>query len=274
MENEAKSFIHAFKQFVVFNKFSTMKLIKLNLFMNLILSLLIGNDADEILTTVMNRLDGIDRTMKIQLIQDQKGKPTKEQIFNSWTHYSESSEIRKMVKIQIEKPRDLKGTCFWIHENNNGKSQKWMTMPVSGKLKDITDKPEQKGEFDFSELEITQKDIEDHSNELVGEEEVNNRTTIIIESTEFKESGKIKIVKKIWVDKANYFIHKVVYRNTKDRIVKNIELSNLMEIDDISLFTRVKIQNFRKKQNIEITFSDISFKPITNLELFNPKPLK
>ena len=243
---------------------------KITLFIFLMIVPVIGNEADEILTKVMNRLQGVDRSLVVKLFQEQKGKPTKEKVFHSWTHWNQDGEIRKMVKIQIEKPKDLSGTCYWMHEDLSENEKKWMTMPITGKLKDITNTPIKKGEFNFSELEISKDDIENHSNRILGEELVNNRETVIVESIEYKSSGQIKLVKNIWIDKKDNFIHKAIFKNQKDRVIKQISLRNLEVINDIPVMTNIKIQNFRKKMNIQITFSDISFESIQDIEIFNP----
>ena len=232
---------------------------------------LFSYEADELLTLAMNRLKGIDQKMVVTLTQEQKGKPPKEQRFHSWTHWKSNEKVNKMVKILIEKPRELKGISYWIHKDTLDVVKKWMTMPITGKLKDITGRPNKKDEFDFSELEISSDDIDLHSNKKLGKEFINNREAIIIESTAYSSSGEIDLVKKIWIDKREYFIHKAVFLNRKGRVIKQILLSNPLVINNITFLSQIEINNFRKKININIILSDISFASIENINIFTPK---
>jgi len=244
---------------------------KITIFILLMIFPLFSNEADELLTLAMNRLKGIDQKMVVTLTQEQRGKPPKEQKFHSWTHWKSNNKVNKMVKILIEKPKELEGVSYWIQKDTLGVVKKWMTMPITGKLKDITGQPKKKDEFDFSELEITRDDIDHNSNKILGKESVNNRETMIIESTAFLSSGEIDIVKKIWIDKKDYFIHKAVFQNRKGRVIKQILLSNPVVINNITLLSQIEINNFRKKININISLSDISFANIENINIFIPR---
>ncbi len=244
---------------------------KLAIFILLMIFPLFSNEADELLTLAMNRLKGIDQKMVVTLTQEQKGKPPKEQKFHSWTHWNSNEKVYKMVKILIEKPKELEGISYWIHKDTLDVVKKWMTMPITGKLKDISGESNKKDEFDFSELEISRDDIDQNSNKISGKESVNNRETMIIESTAFLSSGEIDIVKKIWIDKKDYFIHKAVFQNRKGRVIKQILLSNPVVINNITLLSQIKINNFRKKININISLSDISFANIENINIFIPR---
>ena len=58
--------------------------------------------------------------------------------------------------------------------------------------------------------------IENHINSIIGYEIIKNRESIIIENKKVNKKGKVKLIKKIWIDKKDSFIHKVVYLNGKN----------------------------------------------------------
>ena len=158
-----------------------MQLYRMLLINFIFISTIYSNDADNILLNVMNRLKGVDKTLFVELTQEQKGKPLKKQSFISWTHWDEIDK-KKFVKILIKEPSDLAGVMYWSHLDSMKFEKKWMTMPITGKLKDITDIPPNKDDFDFTELEVSQDDIVNHTNSIISEEILNNREIIIIES--------------------------------------------------------------------------------------------
>ena len=58
---------------------------------------------------------------------------------------------------------------------------------------------------------------------------------------------------------------------SKGRVIKQILLRNPIVINNINLLSQIEINNFRKKININISLSDISFANIENINIFTPR---
>ena len=65
-------------------------------------------------------------------------------------------------------------------------------MPVTGKLKDVSDKKPNKNEFDFSELEVTSQFINEHENNILKNDLYMNRNVVVVESKKVKVKKHLK----------------------------------------------------------------------------------
>ena len=224
--------------------------------------------ADEILTLVMNQTYGLNHTFRLSIIKKQNSKPDKKQVINiSFLWPKEGPYLRKSFVETLE-PKNLKGVRFWEHTYKVSKlSKRWITLPVTGKLKDVTDKKPNKNEFNFSELELTQEIINNHTNTILENTKIDGRPIIVIESI---EKNNKKNSKKIWIDQEEYFIHKVEYFTKRGRKNKIIEMHDLIKIDNLTFPRTIKIQDLRKKISYSISISNIDLYPNYNLDDFNP----
>ena len=229
-----------------------------------------GSEADEILYKTLERFKGIDRHFTIEIIEQKNGKK-KYKKFLSWTHW-DMDNIKKERVLMI-KPDRLKNVNFWSY-SINGDIKKWMTMPKIGKLKEVRGNFSKKDEFDFSELELKKENIENHLNSIIGSDIVNYRDTYIIENKKLNKKGEVRLIKKIWIDKKDYIIHKAVYINRKGKVIKEIYLSDLLMVNNYPILSTIQVVDFKKNKEVSILFSDISFDKIVDVDMFIPRSLK
>tara|TARA_Y100001968_G_scaffold196117_2_gene179945 strand:- start:1995 stop:2738 length:744 start_codon:yes stop_codon:yes gene_type:complete len=229
-----------------------------------------GLEADEILYKTLERFKGIDRHFTIEIIEQKNGKK-KYKKFLSWTHW-DMDNIKKERVLMI-KPDRLKNVNFWSY-SINGDIKKWMTMPKIGKLKEVRGNFSKKDEFDFSELELKKENIENHLNSIIGSDIVNYRDTYIIENKKLNKKGEVRLIKKIWIDKKDYIIHKAVYINRKGKVIKEIYLSDLLMVNNYPILSTIQVVDFKKNKEVSILFSDISFDKIVDVDMFIPRSLK
>ena len=229
-----------------------------------------GLEADEILYKTLERFKGIDRHFTIEIIEQKNGKK-KYKKFLSWTHW-DMDNIKKERVLMI-KPDRLKNVNFWSY-SINGDIKKWMTMPKIGKLKEVRGNFSKKDEFDFSELELKKENIENHLNSIIGSDIVNYRDTYIIENKKLNKKGEVRLIKKIWIDKKDYIIHKAVYINRKGKVIKEIYLSDLLMVNNYPILSTIQVVDLKKNKEVSILFSDISFDKIVDVDMFIPRSLK
>ena len=110
--------------------------------------------------------------------------------------------------------------------------------------------------------------------ENYGVDKINDREVYIIENIKQNKKGEVKLKKHIWIDKKDFFIHKAIYINRKDKLIKEINLSDLLFINGKPILSKINVQDFKKNKNISIVFKDISFNKITDFDMFVPKSIK
>ena len=230
------------------------------------------HNPKSVLTEVMNRMAGIDQTFKIDMVQQQKGKPDVKRQFISQTHWPEEGDVEKQIRMDYLFPKEMKGVIFWEHRFLDRSYKRWRTMPVTGKLQDLSDISENKMKgngFQFSDLEVTPELIETHQHQIVGNELILGKNTLIIEIQK-KEKSKRDGKMRLWIDPENNIILKVIFYNHRDRELTVIQCTELGTVDDLLFYKMIKVENKKKKLNIEIKLSELSIARITDSQQFIP----
>lgn len=230
----------------------------------------ISPNADDILIKVINRLKGIDRSMQIRSEFYKKDKLTEYQVLKLFVHWPINGEVEKMTHIEYEEPKKRKGVRFWEHSHKSAeKPFRWITLPVTGKLTDITGKKNRKKGFDISELQLKKSDIENHSNKVIGTKMIEGREAYIIECIEKKEQKK-RDTKILTIDKEYFFIWEVITKNKKGKLVKSVSCGDLKFFNDIPVLTEIDVRLKKGKKNIKVKLDQINFEPEFDSQLFQP----
>lgn len=225
------------------------------------------NSTDAILINVINRLEGINQSMVISSEIFKNEKMIEQEVISLYIHWPLDGEIKKMVYIEYKKPEKKKEVKFWEHFFKiNQQSKRWMTLPVTGKLRDISEKKYKKNRFNLSDLQLKKSDIENHHSKIIGMDKLNGRDIYIIESIEKKN----KLRKIIKVDKESYFIWGIETINKNGKTVKLISCEGLKFINEIPILTSIKVLTKKGNKNINIKLEEIKFDPDFNLKIFNP----
>mgnify|MGYP001292812907 CR=1 FL=1 len=220
-------------------------------------------NADEILTQISNHFNGLDRSMVIESNIIKKGKLKKSQKVKVQIFWPKNSEKERLTLIEFFKPKRKLGVKFWEHTfKSNLNPLKWMTLPVTGKLKDISNKKPKKNDFDFSDLQLTGETISAHQNSII-----ESSNELIIESISKSNQQK----KLLYIDKEFNFIHKVETFNKKNKMMKSVECIEFKIVNNYKIASKVIIEDFKKKHTVDVHITDFSFTEFSDLTIFEPK---
>lgn len=226
-------------------------------------SFLQGNiTADEILTGISNHLNGRNRSMVIDSKIVKKGKIKKTQKIKVNLYWPENEDIKKITFIDFLKPKQKLGVKYWEYHRTDKVNKRWITMPVTGKLKDISNKKIRKNDFDFSELQLTIKSISNHRNTIIDETEL-----LIIESISNINQQK----KLLYIDREFNFIQKVETFNKKNKITKTIECIEFQIIDNFKIASKVVMEDYKRKHTVNINIHNFKFHNFLDINIFQPK---
>ncbi len=215
-------------------------------------------------------MDGIDHRFKINSKSSKKEKKGKH--FQASIHWPSEGDILRQTRITSTFPKRKKPSSFWEHRYKDGtKTKKWMSLPVTGKLKDVSDKKTSKKDFSFSELGITDEDIKSNDHTILHSENIDTLLAYVIESTKKGKKGKIKESKKLWIDANTYMILKVEFYTGSGRLYRNITCSNLQYVEDILFPMSIDVQDLKSKTDIQITIKDIELNPQFDMDIFIPR---
>ena len=227
--------------------------------------------ADDILIKVMDRMKGVDYSFEVSIKKQKKGKLDKNQIYKFSLLYPVQSRFSNISYIQTLAPKNLQDVKFWEYKFKDGSQPKrWMTMPVTGKLKDMTDKKPNKSEFNFSDLEISLQIINDSNNKIIDNVQFNKRDVFVVESIDKRS----KEVKKIWIDKNEFFVLKSEFYTKSGRKSKVIKVGDLSKINNIIFPKSIEIKDLRRKTKYNLEIYNFELKPDYNLNEFYPIGIK
>lgn len=224
--------------------------------------------ANDVLEKVMNRTKGINHSFQLSIHKQQKGKPDKHKTLQINLYWPLEGEFSRMSYVETLAPNNLKDIKFWEHRyKNDSSSKRWMTMPITGKLKDVTNKKPNKNEFNLSELEITSEVINSHNNKIVEQSSLNDRDVIILELV---QRSKKKVRKKLWIDQDEFFILKAEFYTKSGRKSKIIDFGDLSVKDEITFPQSIHVKDLKKKIIYEVKIENINLFPRFNMNDFNP----
>ena len=225
--------------------------------------------AEDILLQTFHRMDGIDHRFKVD--SKASGKKKKEKHFQASIHWPSEGNILRQTRITSTFPKGNKPSSFWEHRyKDETKTKKWMSLPVTGKLKDVSDKKTSKKDFSFSELGITDEDIKSHDHTLLHSENIDTLSAYVIESIELSNKGKVKESKKLWIDTDSYMILKVEFYTGSGRLYRSVECSDFHYINKILFPMSISMRDLKSKKDIQITVKDIELNPEFNMDIFIP----
>ena len=217
-----------------------------------------------LLKSSATRLDGMDHEMNVDILTTNSKDKKENRKFDLSIHWDMNNDRYKMIFI---KENNGKKNCLkaWAHHYTNNKVNKWVLLPKSGKIKNVTGKKTSE-KLDLSEVSVS-LDLLNKESTIKGEQTINDILCHLVEVSDDDEMVKI------WIDPVDFIIHKKEYYNKKSKLFKTVNFSTLIEEDRIKYYKEASIYDLKKKNKIDITVQKISKKIFEDIEIFTP-PLK
>ncbi len=233
-----------------------------------------GSDVNaiQILQNVINNSQFVNQSYTVDLNQTQKNKLDKSRKFDIFTQWLDTGIVQKKIRVITKEPKNMKGVSYWVHQTETGGKKRWMTLPLTGKLVDITDKPINRNEFDMSELELSIETIFTNNNEIIGDETIFGRNCVIIKSSPNKYSVHNPI-KKLWIDEEFNIIRKAEFISKSGRTIKGMIIPKIIQINDYQFPKLIEIFDKKKKVQINLTISNFKLEAQNN-SIFEPTNIK
>ncbi|MCK4577889.1 MAG: outer membrane lipoprotein-sorting protein [Candidatus Marinimicrobia bacterium] len=240
--------------------------------------------AEELLMAVAERLHGVDQAATVIISQINRRDSIRTRYFKYWVHYPRSSHsVIKQTRVEIIEPDKAAGQKYWSLQSTDGSEEKWIYLPGSGKLQQISDRQRRRRElFDFSELELTHESIAAHTNTVVESQTLDGREVVLIKSIERSTPRLLKRTKKrtrrrpgyklLWIDSEHLVVVKAEFYNSKDKLTRSIKVTETVTLGNYQLAKAIETLDLKKKTRTTIEIRDLNLGKISNTAIFEPKP--
>lgn len=221
------------------------------------------SQADDILIKVRDRYDGDDYVSQVTLRINNQGN------FQDKNMYMLEKDFpdREMISMFFHSPADVRNVSFLVgnyRESLATEDEQWMYLPAFRKVRRISGQ-DKRGAFmgsAYSYSDLDKLRVKDYNSTLLGDDKVGARDTWKIERTPVSQevinkNGYIKTV--VWVDKERNLVLKQDYYDSKNIKYKELEATDVQEIQGIWTIMRSRMKNNDNGKESEMIFHSIKY---------------
>lgn len=221
-----------------------------------------AQSGKDIAQKVKDRADGNTRQAELVMKLINKRGSIRERKLTSYSiDVGKDKKDRKTIMF-FEYPGDVKGTGFltWDYDATNKEDDKWLYLPAMKKTRRISGSSAKKDYFmgsDFTYDDMGQRNIDEDTHELAGEESIDGHKCWKLISTP-KDTRDIFSKKIAWIRQDCLIPIKVEYYDKMNNLHRKLEMSKINQI-----------QGFWIAQHMEMSNVQTGHKTI--IEINNPK---
>jgi len=256
-------------------------IIKTLLFTALTLSSLFAITGEEIAQKVHDRDDGDNSVSKMKMILIDKNNKKRVRDLETFTKDKGEDKLKLMFFLT---PADVKNTAFltYDYEDSSKDDDQWLYLPELQKVKRIasSDKSSSFMGSDFTYSDLTSRNVQDYTYEIMKETKVGSHMTwqmLVTPKTEktIAETGYTKSI--VFVRQDNFVIVQALNYIKAGKKLKYMMVKGLEKIDGIWTITQMQMVTKKAKKTLHKTifeFSDIKYNQNLDESLFTTRTLE
>lgn len=163
--------------------------------------------------------------------------------------------------IIFEDPADVKGTALLTYSHKDGDDDQWLYLPALKRVKRISSS-NKSGPFmgsEFAYEDLSSQEIEKYQYKFLRNETIDGIDYFVIERYPVdKKSGYTRQV--VWIDQAEYRVHKVDYFDRKESHLKTLVMDNYqLYLDKFWRPLHMEMVNHQTGKSTELSWSEYTF---------------
>jgi len=226
--------------------------------------------GEEIAKLVDERKTPKDMTVDLTMVLTNKKGKTRSSVL-----HSVSKDGGKKQMIWFLSPKDDKGVAFLKIEHTGQDDEMRLWLPAFKKVRRIASK--QKGDSfmgsDLSYEDMTNRELDEYSYKLLGQEEIQNQDCYILESIPKQDVKSTYSRHVTWVTKKDYNIVKEESYDRTGRLIKT-KLYKQQNIKNYTVLKEIFVENVIKRHSTLLTFDNIEVDTGIEDSQFQEKYLK
>jgi outer membrane lipoprotein-sorting protein len=221
------------------------------------LPLAAADNARQIVEEAQRRTDAQSQRYEGLLqVFDSKGKISDKR----WTLQRLGSHGNSKMVLRFTAPAEVKGVALLVVNHPDRASDQWMWTPAIERDRRIAlqDRSTRFFGTDFSFEDLEERDVNQYSYSLAGEETIDGHTTWKIESvpTQAKSSQYTRSI--VWVRKDDYAFARIE-NYTRDQLVRRLNYSDIQNVQGIWTARQLEMTDLRRGSRTRLTLDKLQY---------------
>ncbi|GAB4534520.1 MAG: outer membrane lipoprotein-sorting protein [Thermodesulfovibrionia bacterium] len=189
-------------------------------------------------------------------------------------NYGEPGGVQKFFMYFFQ-PADVKDMTFMVYKYPARDDDRWLFVPSINMVRRIAaqDKRSSFVGSDFTYEDVSGRDIEDDTHELIKEEKVGERDCYVIKSIPRAKDMDYSY-KLSWIDKANFLPLKEEYYDRKGELYKVFTADEIKSVKGFPTVTKRTMKNLQSGHRTEVIFTKVDYNIGIEDSLFSERFLK
>ncbi|MCI0526328.1 MAG: outer membrane lipoprotein-sorting protein, partial [Nitrospira sp.] len=177
--------------------------------------------------------------------------------------------------IYFFQPADVRNMTLMVYKYPVKDDDRWLFVPAVNMVRRIAaqDKHSSFVGSDFTYEDVSGRDIEEDTHEMVKEEKVNDRDCYVIKSTP-KAADVDYSYKLSWIDKTNFLPVKEEYYDKKGELYKVFTADEIQDVKGFPTITKRMMKNLQSDHRTEVTFTRVDYDLGIEDSLFSERYLR
>ena len=192
-----------------------------------------------------------------------------------WLFTRLGSHGRSKAVLRFITPAEVKGVALLIVNHPDRASDQWMWTPALQRERRIAlqDRSTRFFGTDFSFEDLEERDVNQYTYRLLGEEPIDGATCWRIESTPSQKKISQYTKSEVWIRKDNYAFAQVE-SYIKSDVVRRLKYSNFAQLQGIWAARRLEMTDLRRKSSTILTLEKLEYNVALKEEDFTLQALR
>jgi outer membrane lipoprotein-sorting protein len=217
-----------------------------------------AGDANQLMNQVEERDDGKDQTSTISLeIQPKKGTKRLRRFVLLRKEYP---KLTKMVTFFLA-PTDVRDSAFMVWDKRGAEDQRWLYLPAVGQVRRLAASDSRQSFFgsDFVYEDLTNRDPELDTHEMVGSQKVDDWDCVVVESKPKEGRGLDFVRYRSWVWKDDPIVLRQEYYDNSGNPVRRFQAHSLKKTDGVWTWVQGTMWNLKSGSRSRFELSDVGY---------------
>ena len=243
-----------------FQKNQSIFILKLSL-ITIIIFIPIFTNAQDTGLFIMKKMDQLKKPVdseiqiKMTLVSNKRGKErSRSRVLTIIEKKFEDGIYNMKSLLRFSEPKEVNGTAFLTWDRIDAKfDDQWLYLPALKKVKRIRAKDKERSFMgtDFSYEDLSGRNIESDSYELIGEDIIHGTECYKINATPIEKKTQYG-ARLIWVDKKKYLMKRIEFYNKKKEKVKTLDIPEHVKNGEYWTQTKLVMKNLKNGHRTEL----------------------